>query len=199
MERADKILDYWFGDLGKGYSASEDRYRLWFAKNPDIDGSIRDTFLSDIEAADRGEYDNWQDSAKGCLAIIILFDQFTRNIFRGTLEAFAYDPKALAMAKQMVEKKMDKQLTLVERQFVYLPFEHSEKLEDQKKLLELVDSMYADAPENKETSLDGFKEYAIKHYDIIKRFGRFPHRNAILGRESTTEEIEFLKQPGSSF
>ena len=173
---AQQLLDFWFG---------QDR-KAWFEKNPAFDEQIRARFLALYEQAAAGGLADWQHSPKSCLALVILLDQFPRNMFRGTARAFAGDALALAAARNIVERGWDKGMTEDERSFAYLPFEHSESLSDQEDSLRLF------------AGQANF-EWARRHWEIIRRFGRFPHRNAIFGRESTPEEIDFLKQPGSGF
>lgn len=191
MLQANEILDFWFGkpdeaDYGKPR-------KVWFIKNPEFDQEVRSRFLKDYQQAATGELDDWKTSPHGCLALIILLDQFPRNMFRGQPQAFATDPQALAYAQHAVAQGFDKQLLPIQRQFIYLPFEHSENLEHQHQCIELF-SMLKDHPE-----CSSCVDYAHRHHKVIERFGRFPHRNKILGRETTPEEAEFLKQPGSSF
>jgi uncharacterized protein (DUF924 family) len=177
-----EILKFWF---------EETEPEQWFQKNSDFDAAIRNRFDNDYAMAMDGIYDGWMDTPKGCLALIILLDQFPRNMFRDRLQMFASDGKALSIAKHAVAKGFDKDMTLHEKVFTYLPFEHSENLDDQIKSLELF------APTRDENPL--FYDYAKKHYDVIKKFGRFPHRNAILERQSTKLEEEYLAKPGSGF
>ncbi|MBW4649168.1 MAG: DUF924 domain-containing protein [Kastovskya adunca ATA6-11-RM4] len=191
MSRVTEILNFWFGspeseEYGK-------RRQFWFTKSAEFDEEVRSRFLSDYEQAASGQLDDWKDSPLSCLALIILLDQFPRNMFRGTAKAFVTDPQALAAAQHAVAQGFDKELLPVQRWFIYLPFEHSENLEHQHQAVELF-SQLPDNPDNAETL-----DYSKRHRAVIERFGRFPHRNKILGRESTPEEVEFLKQPGSSF
>ena len=137
---------------------------------------------------------DWSTSPDGALARIVVLDQFTRNALRGTPRAFAGDAQALAAARQVVARGWDAQLLPIQRPFVYLPFEHAEDLATQREALRLFAGLSAADP-----TLADYEGYAHAHYDIIERFGRFPHRNAILGRASTREELEFLSQPGSGF
>ena len=174
--RAQEVIDFWFDEAAE----------RWFEKNSTFDAEIRSRFLPIYEELSAN--DAWLSQPRDCLARIVVLDQFPRNMFRGTPRAFAADPLALAAAKHAVANGYDRSLRDVERQFVYLPFEHSESLADQERACELM------RPLGEE--LYG---WAVKHKVIIERFGRFPHRNAILGRKSTPEEIEFLKQPGSGF
>lgn len=178
MTTAADVLRFWF----------EEHPKDWFVKNPDFDAEIRARFLSLHEAAAAGHLAHWADEARSCLALVIVLDQFPRNIYRGDARAFATDELARAAARVILERGWDKRMTQAEQLFAYLPFEHSESLEDQNLSCELMKDFDAEQ-----------LRYAIRHREIIERFGRFPHRNDILGRESTAAEIEFLKQPGSGF
>ena len=186
-----EVLDFWFG---RSHSPEYGKVqKKWFEKNADFDAEVRSRFLLQYELAASGQLDSWQDSPDNCLALILLLDQFPRNMFRGTPQAFATDSKALATAEYAVNNKFDRELLTVKKLFIYLPFEHSENLEKQQKSVELFRRLSGD------TDSDSVIEYAMQHLEIIQRFGRFPHRNQILGRETTPEEAEFLKQPGSGF
>ena len=180
------MLDFWFGAPG---SRERGRPRkAWFQKSEPFDAEIHRRFLATWEQAARGELARWQATPLAALALIIVIDQFPRNMFRGTARAFASDSLALAAAGETIAREFDRLLSPVERPFVYLPFVHAEDLAAQRRSLALFQGL---DPEDARS--------AKRHYEIIARFGRFPHRNAILGRESTAEETEFLKQPGSSF
>ena len=186
-----EVLDFWFG---RSHSPEYGKVqKKWFEKNAEFDAEVRSRFMQQYELAASGHLDTWQDSPHNCLALILLLDQFPRNMFRGTPQAFATDSKALATAEYAVNNNFDRQLLTVQKWFIYLPFEHSENLEHQQKSVELFRQLSDD------TDSDSVIEYAMKHLEIIQRFGRFPHRNQILGRETTPEEAEFLKQPGSEF
>ena len=189
MNPAD-VLDFWFGTPGDpDYGKTRP---LWFTKSDATDALIRERFGSTTEAALNGQINHWATTPRGTLASIIVLDQFTRNIYRGTPRSFAGDPQALRLASHLVDRGDDRSLTPVERWFAYMPFEHSEFLTDQQESVRLFTQL----------AQDGLQEplsWATKHFDVIKRFGRFPHRNAILGRESTPDEIEFLKEQGSRF
>lgn len=188
---AARVLDYWFGAPG---SPEHGRMRaLWFTKSAATDEEIRWRFGALVEAALRGELSHWAgDDTRQALALIVLLDQFPRNIFRDSARAFAGDASALAVAKGLVADGRDSRLPPPERLFVYLPFEHSEDLADQRESLRLFGALAeAGHPE--------LLVWAQKHAEVIDRFGRYPHRNALLGRESTAAEIEFLRQPGSRF
>lgn len=185
------VLDFWFGAPGspeRGMSRS-----VWFKKSDAFDQEVRSRFLALYEEAARGELTAWDDAPHPLLALVIVLDQFPRNMFRNDARSFAIDAQALAAAERMVARGWDVKLLPIERQFAYLPFEHAEDLAMQQRALDLFRRVTEDP------TLAGVPEWARRHYDIIVRFGRFPHRNAILGRASTPEEIEFLKQPGASF
>ena len=186
------VLDFWFlppDDPGHGAYRPE-----WFRKDDAFDAAIRKRFGAEVETALSVASGTGSDHV--LLARILLLDQFTRNIFRGTPRAFAGDAQALQLAAALVDAGRDKNLSAWERWFAYLPFEHSESLLDQERSVALFAALRR---EMQHEAFDSAHDYAVKHRVVIERFGRFPHRNAILGRESTSEEIEFLAQPGSSF
>lgn len=176
----DEVLKFWFEELPR-----ED----WFRKSDATDELIRSRFMNVHERVAALPADAAWTSPRRALATIIVLDQFPRNMFRGTPRAFATDGKAIEVARGAVERGFDKAFDKDGRAFMYLPFEHSEDLADQERAVELFTPL--GDPE--------YTRYAIAHRDIVARFGRFPHRNAVLGRQSTPEEVEFLKQPGSSF
>lgn len=191
MADVNEILNFWFGQTGEAeYGKSR---KVWFVKDSKFDTEVQERFQADYELAATGRLKDWEGSAPGCLALILLLDQFSRNMFRGTPKAFAADPQALSLAKHAIAQGFDQELLPVQRWFVYLPFEHSENLADQHQAVSLFRQI-----SNELDSTDAL-EYAIKHLQVIERFGRFPHRNRILGRVSTPEEEDFLSQPGSSF
>jgi uncharacterized protein (DUF924 family) len=185
------VLEFWFGSC---QSRERGRPRAkWFEKNPALDGEIRARFLPEYEAAARGELGSWEATPYASLALVIVLDQFGRNSFRDDPRAFAADSVALAVARRLTDRGFDRLLLPVERCFAYLPFEHAEDLAAQRRSLALFGSLsFSD-------DCSGYIDYARRHFDIIARFGRFPHRNAILGRASTQEELRFLDQPGSRF
>ena len=192
MSSVNDVLHFWFGAPG---TAIRGTFReAWFKKDPAFDDEIRRHFLGTTEAAARGELDRWQSDREGALALVILLDQFPRNLHRGSPKAFAADPKAREVARTAIDRGFDVQSTSCERMFFYLPFEHSENLADQERSVELFKRLAEDDPSRAE-----IVPYALRHQEIIQRFGRFPHRNAALGRESTEDEIAFLKEPMSSF
>lgn len=185
------VLDFWFGapdspERGKPRA-------MWFKKSDAFDQEVRERFLPVYELAAGGKLAAWHETPHALLALIIVCDQFPRNMFRNDPRAFATDARALTAARHLVECGWDMQLAPIERQFAYLPFEHAEDMSMQQRSLELFERVTADP------ALADIPVWARKHFDIIARFGRFPHRNAILGRASTPAELEFLQQPGSSF
>jgi len=171
-----EINRFWFEELDA---------QQWFQSSTQVDEDIKERFLTTYEMARDGLCNNWSVDAEGALALIIVLDQFPRHMFRGAPAAFATDQDALLVAKQAVHKGFDQILEPVKRGFLYLPFQHSEVLQDQKKSVELFGAMAHDNPAG--------DMYAKRHYVPIEKFGRFPHRNQVLGRDSTDEEIEFLK------
>ena len=190
--RAAEVLDFWFGKPGEAHHLQT--RPEWFRKDEAFDALIAMRFAALIDAGLRGELAAWAEQPQSALALIVLLDQFTRNTRRGAAGMFAGDAQALATARALVASGADRPLAGVQRQFVYLPFEHAEALADQIECLRLFEQLGRDEP-----ALAGLLEWARKHHDIVARFGRFPHRNAALGRDSTAAEIEFLKQPGSGF
>jgi uncharacterized protein (DUF924 family) len=174
------ILHFWF-------EAIEPRH--WWSADPDFDALVSERFRATLRRAARGETHAWRDSPTGRLAEVIVLDQFSRNIHRGAPAAFAQDPMALALAQEAVRAGLDTALPVAQRAFLYLPFMHSESAA----IHEWAERLYR-AP-----GLEDNHAFELRHQAIIERFGRYPHRNAILGRASTDEEIEFLQQPGSRF
>jgi uncharacterized protein (DUF924 family) len=191
LDRAAALLDFWFGPPG---SAERERPRdVWFSLEPSFDATCRQRFLADHQRAAAGGLPHWLAAPESCLALILLLDQLPRNLFRGSPLAYAADPLARQVARQALAAGFDARLPPVWRWFLYLPFEHSEDLADQAMSLRL----YAGLPEDEDKPEQ--VDYARRHYEIIARFGRFPHRNAILGRASTAAEEAFLRQADSSF
>lgn len=181
LTRAQALLDYWFAP------GMETR---WFAADPSLDRELAERFGADLTQAAQGALDHWVDSAEGALALVILLDQLPRNIFRGKRQAFAFDSHALAIAEAALLRGHDRALPPIRRRFLYLPFEHSEVLSDQRYAVTLFEQAGDDT--------EGL-DYARRHLAIIERFGRFPQRNEALERETTPEEGEFLAQPNSGF
>jgi uncharacterized protein (DUF924 family) len=194
------VLEFWFGSAKSDLEVLAEKNKLWFGKDPQTDQQIRSTFAGLAQLAVSGSPDSAGLSPQRAqLARIILLDQFTRNIYRDTPQAFSADPLALQVALDGIGAGDDRQLRPIERVFYYLPLEHSEDPELQDRSVELFQRLQIDIPPEWRAGFVGFVDYALRHQVIIARFGRFPHRNAILGRESTADEVEFLKQPNSSF
>lgn len=191
IRRALEILAFWFG--GEEKLGDAEPRGVWFERDEEFDAEIERRFAQDHEKAAAGELDGWLETPRGALALVILLDQFPRNLFRGSPRAFAADARARDAAREAVRRGFDQRVSLVERWFFYLPFEHGEELEDQRLSVSLFDALGDD-----EESRNVY-DYAVRHKEIIERFGRFPHRNETLGRASTPEEKEFLSHPGSSF
>jgi len=191
LKNPDEILDFWFGAPGSPEHGQT--RKLWFTKSAATDEEILRRFGPTVDAALRGELERWAErDARDALALILLLDQFTRNMYRDSARAFAGDAAALAIARRLVADGRHLQLKSLERWFAYLPFEHSEQMADQRESLRLFGELVA----------EGLTEplaWAQKHYDVVARFGRYPPRNEVLGREPTADEIEFLRQPGSRF
>ena len=183
----DQVLDFWFAD-------GEQTRAAWFKKDAAFDAQIAERFGSWVEDALAGRLDHWGQQPAHALARILLLDQFTRNIFRGSARAFAGDAQALHSARALVAAGADRQFSGVRRQFTYLPFEHAEDLAHQRTCVQLFAQLARDEP-----TLAGLVEWAQRHHDVVARFGRFPHRNAALGRTSSAEELDYLSQPGSGF
>ncbi|MBL8325577.1 MAG: DUF924 domain-containing protein [Rubrivivax sp.] len=189
LAAAEEVLAFWFGP-----ALADEQRPEWFKKDAAFDDEIRARFGALVEAALGGGLRHWDAAPRFAVARVLLLDQFTRNTFRGQPKSFAGDAQALAAARVLVERGDDLRVNGVMRSFIYLPFEHAEDRAMQAESLRLFARLGTDHPK-----LAGLLEWAKKHEVIVARFGRFPHRNAVLGRVSTAEEIEFLKEPGSSF
>ena len=189
------VLQYWFGEAVRSPEEAKRRASMWFAATPAVDEEMRARFTDTHRWASKGKLDTWAQTPRGRLALVVLLDQFSRNLHRGSSRAFENDSKALGYARDALDAKEDLQLAPLERAFLYLPFEHSENLFDQERAVSLFEALEKEGGEG----FHPFTEYSRRHCEIIRRFGRFPHRNAALGRTSTAEELRFLEQPNSSF
>ena len=183
---ADDVLRFWFEENGRAQ---------WFGKAEAFDAEIRRRFAETSHQARDGKLERWVEAPRSCLALIILIDQFSRNLYRDSPLAWSADVHALAIAKLAIEKDYDTALNSYEKAFLYLPLMHSEDLADQERCIELVQPLVAGGDDFNQANYDS----ALRHRDIIARFGRFPHRNEVLGRQSTDEELAFLQEPNSSF
>ena len=177
-----EVLTFWFGDR------PEEKRAVWFQRDPEFDAEIVARFTAAYEAAAAGRLDDMAGAPCGCLALVIILDQFPRNMFRDDSRAFATDGQALALAREALDTGFDESLDALQRQFLYMPYQHSEDLDDQRRSIELFGALGEES-----------QDYARRHLEVIERFDRFPHRNDVLGRESTVEETAFLEEPNSSF
>lgn len=199
------ILDLWFGDWTDDEPVPEDgapQMKLWWGKDADVDAQLRDRFGAAARAALEGDHDDWQDDPASCLALILLLDQIPRNIHRGTPQAFESDAKARKVAKGAIAAGIDRRMPFAWRYFAYMPLMHSEELADHDLAVRAFGELVVDAARMDSYRVDAYKaalDFEHRHRAIIERFGRYPHRNTILGRPSTPEEQAFLEEPGSSF
>lgn len=194
-ETPESIREFWFGSSEDDAIAAAEQSKLWWTKHPESDRLIRDRFEPWLQEAAAGTLDHWAATPGGRLALILLTDQFPRNMYRNTPQSFAFDTFARRWCVDGLRDGADRHLRPIERVFFYLPLEHSESLEDQERVVMLFHALVAESG----PGFAGFLDYAVRHREVIARFGRFPHRNGILGRASTPEEEAFLKEPGSSF
>lgn len=199
METPASLLAFWFGDLADDVLTATRQSDLWWSKRPHIDQLIHARFAATLHKLEQNELDSWGATATGTLALILLSDQFPRNMYRGTARAFAYDERARAWCRQGLARQLHVELRRIEQVFFYLPLEHSEDLADQDLAVSLFSSLLAHAEPAQRPTFEQFLDFAQRHRDIIREFGRFPHRNALLGRVSTQAEEIFLEQEGTSF
>ena len=188
------VLQFWFGDESSDDRVAATQSNLWWGHATETDDEIRRRFGSLVESAADGELDQWAETARGRLALIILLDQFPRNVYRGTARAYATDARARELSVRGMEKGDDKQLRPIERVFLYIPLEHSEELDDQNRCVKLYKDLAADAPPACQKVFTDYIGFGESHRDVIARFGRFPHRNEVLGRECTEEELAYLAE-----
>jgi len=199
MQRVEGILQYWFGVHLDDPGAIRQQMKLWFTADADTDRYIREHFAADLKQASVGALSDWEHSPRGRLALIVLLDQFPRNIYRGTPEAFVYDAQALRLCVDGQGCGHDRLLRPIERSVFYLPMQHAETLAVQERSVRCMAQLVDAVPSAVKAMFVQCFDFAVRHRDIIARFGRFPHRNEILGRVSSAEEIAFLAEPGSSF
>ena len=198
-EDFEDVLALWFGTLDADGRADAAHAKRWWTKDSEFDDMLRDRFGALHDAVANGERDHWLAHPRGRLAFVIVLDQFSRNMFRATARAFTYDARALEVALEGIDLGEDQKLARDERSFLYMPLMHSENLNAQERCVVLFGALRDELPVERRTDAENAVLYAERHRDIIRTFGRFPHRNAVLGRKSSDEEAEFLKQPGSSF
>ncbi len=188
-----EIHNYWFGELDEAGLSNPDLYSLWFQSTEASDQQCRDQFGELVETALAGGLGHWEQSDPGLVALIILLDQFTRNIYRHSPKSFAGDPRALDLAKKTVTEGHHQRLPAIHQVFLYLPLEHSESADDQQECVELFQQL---EQVTGNPTIAGFTRYAVAHQEVIAQFGRFPHRNAILGRQSSAQELAHLEKHG---
>lgn len=199
IQSSETIIEYWLGDAQTDAQAAADRSKLWYGYSPDTDQYLEKHFKETLLQAESGQLDDWSKEPAGSLALVILLDQFSRNIYRGSKAAFKNDDKAIGIARGLIDRNADRELSYIGRAFLYHPFEHSETMTDQDWSVLLFSGLYEDANDVWSEQLQGFMKYAINHREIIKTFGRFPHRNIIFGRQNTPEETAFLNQDNRSY
>jgi uncharacterized protein (DUF924 family) len=214
MDDALRVREFWFGKSltgavrGQGELASQAlalnrRASLWFEPNPQLLGQqdelIRSQFQELVERAGRGELAGWADSPRRRLSLIIVLDQFPRHIYRGTPQAFAFDPEALNLTLSGMQSAADGALNLIERLFFYMPLQHTESTEVQDESVSVYRRLVAESPAELRSTFEGALEWAEKHRTLIRQFSRFPHRNRVLGRENTPDETAYLKKSGETF
>ncbi len=194
IERAEEINKFWLGRVEETIIPSEHRARVWFGEDQQTDEEIKKLFTEDLERAIRGEYDFWQASPRGQLSLILLLDQFSRHIYRDTPQAFLQDSKALTICVEGLSVEADHSLSLIERVFYYFPLLHSENLHHQEQAIRGYQILAELAFSETRVIYDSFLRFANHHYGVIQRFGRFPQRNRVLKRESTPEELVYLRE-----
>ncbi len=196
---AEALLDFWFGRGRLSDAELAARQRLWFTADPAFDAALRARFAPLVADAAAGALDVWCASPRGRMALILLLDQLPRNLFRGQPRAFATDPQALACTLAGIDAGHDRALSIVERSFFYLPLQHAEDLAMQERCVAMCEALVREAPPARRASLEDFVVYAVRHRDLIARFGRFPHRNRVLGRAPTAAEEQHLAEGGERF
>jgi uncharacterized protein (DUF924 family) len=199
MPTAEEIVFDWFGELSTQGLAAKERSHRWWKKDPSFDAYLKERYGAKVAAAQGGALDAWGDAPGSALALILLLDQFTRNICRGSAEMYLADEKAQRIVCGLLDQGQDQKLVPQQRMFLYMPLMHAEDRNLQDRSVRLFKALAQEPTAPGSSERLGMTNFAISHRDIVARFGRFPHRNAILGRSTTDEEAEFLEQPGSSF
>jgi uncharacterized protein (DUF924 family) len=197
--RAKAVLDYWFGDLDHTPAYFKARNRLWFGGESATDEHIRESFEADLIEAAAGRLAPWAETPRGTLALVVLLDQFSLNLYREKPRSYDQSALAIPLARRLVETKLERTLTPAERVFLYLPFEHSEVLEDQELSVALYDRLAQEAPPSLAAIMAYYLDYARRHHRVVARYGRFPDRNEVYGRPSRPEELEFLASDAAPF
>ena len=199
MANPDEVLEFWFGDALDSPEASTARSKFWFQSDDSTDSLIWELYGDVVTDAGNGHYDDWLQTARGRLALIIVLDQFPRNIFRGTAEVYRYDPLSITLAQAGVALGQLAGLAVPEQAFFLMPYQHSEDIEVQRAGVALMQAMVSEAPPEWKPAAEGFADFAVRHHDIVESYGRFPHRNKVLGRRSTEAESRFLAAGGETF
>ena len=194
--KINEIHKFWFGDIELSSNYSTKQGSLWFGKDDKIDDKIRSRFLLSMEILANTEHPQWIKTDKGLISAVVLLDQFTRNAYRGTSKMYQHDDLALSISKSAVDTGRDSQFNVFERVFLYLPYEHSEDIKDQEICIRLFEKMLNEQNDEMKKVVEGYLLFAQKHYEVIHQFGRFPHRNKLLGRDSTSEERAYLSAGG---
>lgn len=199
-----QLHEFWFGPANEPGALDtrnriKNRMRFWFYKNSDLDREMKEMFAPLLDLYKKGELEEWKQDPQGYVTLVVLLDQVPRNAFRGTPQAHEFDADALMLAKAGIAFLLDRKLSLSETLFLYMPFQHSENEQDQKRSVQHFTALEARAPEETRKFFTEAREYAERHLEPIVRFGRFPHRNSYLGRTNTPEETEFLTDPRHSF
>jgi len=197
--RARSVLEYWFGDLDQTPQYFAQRNRLWFGGGDAVDSYIREHFGPDLDTAVAGGFASWRATPRGSLALVVLLDQFSLNLYREEPQSYLQSELALPITRSLLDERLDWVLTPAERVFLYLPLEHSEQLVDQERSVEVFKALARDAPASLRKVMDGYLDYAVRHWRVVERFGRFPDRNEVFGRPSTPEELAFLDSDEAPF
>lgn len=199
QQHIESILDYWFGTLDGPDDVDRTKNGLWWNGGPEIDAEVSTRFGALVEAAVAGTLDAWCETPRGALALVILLDQFTRNVHRGSAQAYAGDPKAVQICSDAIARGHDRALRLIERSFFYMPLMHAEDTSTAERSLELFGALAQEITASSREGHPNFLSHAKQHADIVLRFGRYPHRNELLGREPRPEELEYLSSGGPTF
>lgn len=198
-EKAKAILDYWFGDLDHSPAYFRQRNPMWFMGGKKVDEEIRGRFAEDVELAAAGKLSRWETTPRGLLALVVLLDQFALNLYRDQAQGYVYSDRAIPLALKALERGWHRTLTPAEKTFLYMPLEHAEDLGHQARCVGLFTELRAAAPAELAQAMDGSLDYALRHYRVVQRFGRFPHRNEALGRQSSAAEKAFLQSEEAPF
>lgn len=199
MDTANDILEFWFGEALTGATALAAQARRWFGADPVLDAELRTRFGDLVELAGHGGLDHWRQTPEAALALVLLLDQLPRNLYRGSGHAFHFDSRALHITRHTLDQGFDTAVHPVQAVFFYLPLEHAEDFALQDESVACFEALLADAPAFAEPFLRGTLRYAYEHRELIHRFGRFPHRNALLGRPSSPDELAYLQGGGHTF